>query len=349
MSRIFNSVAVLLVLMSGVCLAAPPAAPAGGPEKVDLDTMINERTGVLETEIQEAGPGDNKQFTIKADSNIASLEVGDLYRSAEGAFFKVIGIRSKGAEGGTFVIQRTAGSSEPGKKFNRVAGVGPMTIVARTTLLDLYIMGGPFLHPIALLFVAMIMLTINSLMLYRRRRQIPEDFVEQAEHALDRGDIAGFEGASLREKGLFAHVCRAMVERMDTSSMEDIKLRCEVAAGKQIGRLKAPVKFMNLIAVAAPLLGLLGTIVGMVIVFEAVAGSTGASKAAALASGIRVKLFSTAAALCVAIPALFLYFIFNQKLTALISDCEVITERFLHKIAVLKRSPKPGPQVENKG
>jgi biopolymer transport protein ExbB len=128
-----------------------------------------------------------------------------------------------------------------------------------------------------------------------------------------------------------------MVYRLEHSTMEDIKHRVEVAAGKQVARLRIPVKAMNLVAVAAPLLGLLGTIIGMVIVFEAVAGSTGAAKASALASGIRVKLFSTATALMVAIPALFLYFIFNQKLSVLISECEIVSERFLHLIAMRKR------------
>ena len=75
----------------------------------------------------------------------------------------------------------------------------------------------------------------------------------------------------------------------------------------------------------------------MVIVFEAVASATGAAKAQALAAGIRVKLFCTAMALSVAIPALFLYFIFNQKLSDLISQCESLSESFLHQLTLLKR------------
>jgi biopolymer transport protein ExbB/TolQ len=43
----------------------------------------------------------------------------------------------------------------------------------------------------------------------------------------------------------------------------------------------------------------------------------------------------------VAIPALFLYFIFNQKLSVIISDCEIIAERFLHLIALRKRNTDP--------
>jgi len=185
-----------------VCIfALSLAVCAAAQEKLDLETVIDDKSGLLETEMQEAGPGDNKLFTITTDGNIASLEIGDLYRNPEGAFFKVTAIRSKSAKGGTFTIQRTAGNAAPGKKFNRVTGVGPLNIVARTTLLDMYIMGGPFLHPIAALFVAMVILAVNSILLYRRKRQLPDKFIIEAEDALDRGDIARFEAISLKEKG----------------------------------------------------------------------------------------------------------------------------------------------------
>ena len=287
--------------------------------------------------MEEAGAGDNKEFSVNTDNNISTLEIGDVYRNDEKTFFKVASIKSKGSNGGTFVLQRTTGMGEPGQKFVRISGVGPLTIAARLTLLDLYIMGGPFLHPIALLGFAAIILAINSILIYRKNRQCPPAFIEAANAALEKGDVRGFEDLALKEKGLLPFVSRALVDRYETSTLQELKERCEITAARQIQRLKIPVKALNLIAVAAPLLGLLGTIVGMVIVFDAVAGASGASKAAALAAGIRVKLFSTASALIVAIPSLFLFFIFNQKLSSIIADCEVAAEQFTHRIARLKR------------
>jgi len=76
----------------------------------------------------------------------------------------------------------------------------------------------------------------------------------------------------------------------------------------------------------------------MVIVFEGVAGTSGAAKASILAAGIRVKLFSTASALMVAIPSLFLYFIFNQKLGVIVGECELIHERFVYLLSQVKRA-----------
>jgi biopolymer transport protein ExbB len=310
-------------------------------EKLDLESILRDKESLTKSEMEEAGTGDHRQFKIKTDNDIGALEVGDVYKNDEKTFFRVATILSKGSSGGAFLIERLNGAADPGRKLMKASGAGPQGILARTTLLDLYVMGGPFLHPIALLFIDMVVLFINSLLIYRQKRQCPALFVDAAEKALVAGDIPQFNTLAAKETGLMAAVCRAMTYRLEHSTMEDIQHRVEVAAGKQVARLRIPIKTLNLIAVAAPLLGLLGTIIGMVIVFEAVAGSTGAAKASALASGIRVKLFCTAGALMVAIPALFLYFIFNQKLSVIIADCEIIAERFLHLIALRKRNADP--------
>lgn len=314
------------------------ATTAVAQDKLDLDSILRDKETLTQSEMEEAGSGDRKQFKIKTDNDISALEVGATYKNDEKTFFKVASIDSKGAKGGTFILERTNGAAEPGKKFTKINGEGPAAILARTTMIDIYLQGGGFLHPIAFLFVVVVVLLINSLLIYRNQRQCRAAFIDQAEKALVAGDIKQFDELAAKEKGMLAHICRAMTYRLEHSTMDDIKHRVEVAAGKQIARLRIPVKTMNLIAVAAPLLGLLGTIVGMVIVFEAVAGTTGAAKASALASGIRVKLFCTAAAMIVAIPALFCYFIFNQKLSVIIAECEIVAERFLHLIAMRKRN-----------
>ena len=336
MKQVTMGLMVLGLLCALWCSGAP--APAG-ESKLELGNLLeNEGESLIKTDMANAGVGDNKIFTIQTDHNLSSLEVGDIYRNDEKTFFKVTGVKSKSATGGAFFFQRTSGLGAPGTKFYKVSGQGPTTIVARTTMIDLYIMGGPFLHPIAFLFVLMVVLGVNSILLYRREKQCPTKFLSQAEQALEAGDIEKFKTLANETQGFFPAVCRAMVDRFDTSTMDDLKFRCEVVANRQVNKLRIPVKALNLIAVAAPLLGLLGTIVGMVIVFEAVAGATGAAKATGLANGIRVKLFSTASALIVAIPSLFLFFIFNQKLNALIADCEVLAERFIHRLALIKRA-----------
>jgi biopolymer transport protein ExbB len=112
-----------------------------------------------------------------------------------------------------------------------------------------------------------------------------------------------------------------------------------------VRRLRLPLEGLSLIAAVAPLLGLLGTVIGIVISFEAVAfDAASAAKAQALALGIRMALFTTLGGLCVAIPALFIRFFGNTRLSAVVSECELHTEEFLHEIAQIKRNSKePAP------
>lgn len=330
MARRFAVVAVLLLAQ---------AAFGAGPDAntSSLEAILSGKDETQKSDMEAVEQGDMKEFVVNTDDDLTTLNVGDIYKN-NNAYYKVTGFKSRDKNGGTFTVQRIAGKGEPSLKYNRFSGTGPLTITVSQTLMDLYVAGGVFMHPIAVLALCMILLASNSLWIYRRGRQIPSGFVEDARALLNRGDLAGFEALSLRHRGLLPSICRAITDRFQSSSPDDILYRCEINAGAEINRLRIPVKAMNLIAGAAPLLGLLGTIVGMVMVFEAVAGASGAAKAQALAAGIRVKLFCTAAALCVAIPALFLFFLFNQKLGTIISECEVLTEQFLHKVQQRKLS-----------
>jgi len=319
----------------------------GQEEKLDLSSALGDKGAALKAETEEAGPGDNKRFTIRTDDNILPLEINDVYRNDQKTFFKIVEIPSKGSKGGIFVVERTAGSTDPDRKFHRVSGLGPVTLASRLTLLDIYLLGGMFMHPIALLGIFTIILSLNCLWIYRRKAQCPQAFVDASWKALQNRDLVEFDRLAKAERGLFPAICRTLTDRWETSTVEDIEGRAESVAATHINRLRTPVKTLNLIAAAAPLLGLLGTIVGMVLVFEAVAGATGAAKAQALAAGIRVKLFCTAAALTVAIPSLFAYFGFNQMLGGLISRCELLIEQFMHQVKILKRKsggPASGAQ-----
>ncbi len=110
--------------------------------------------------------------------------------------------------------------------------------------------------------------------------------------------------------------------------------------------LRVPLNGLSLISAIAPLLGLLGTVIGIVTCFDTIAyEAASASKSQALASGIRVALFTTVGGLTVTIPAQVTLFISNLKLTTVVSECEFIAEPFLHEVALIKRADQPAPVV----
>lgn len=335
----------LLALLAALAWSPSPLRAAGAPaDTLDLNSTLGgiEKEDPLKSAISEAGAGDKKRFVIKTDDDVSTVKKGDVYTDGLKTFFTVVSVLARGSSGGEFELERTAGSNNPDRRFIRVSSVdeknpGPGTIIARVTLLDLMQQGGWPVYLIAVLAAIMIMLSLNCIVLYRKSRQCPRQFVRDASEALSKGDLDKFEEISLRERGLLPVICRAMTDRFESSTPEDIERRCEMAAAGQISRLRVPVKLINVISVAAPLLGLFGTIVGMVVVFEAVAQTTGAAKATALAAGIRVKLFSTAAALLVAIPSVFAYFILSAMLGGVISEAEQLSEQLMHQVLVIKR------------
>lgn len=309
-----------------------------GEFEPDFDAILEDKDRVLQTELEAAAEGDLKEFTVVTDDDVSALEVGDIYKNNT-SFFKVVAIRSKGAGGGRFVVQRIGGRLDPGRKWNRVSGLGPLTVVSRETLLSRFLSGGVLMYPIAFLLLAVIIITLNSLWVYRGRKQCPPRFIEDARKAIAEGDVESLESAALRERGLFPNICRAMAADFNASTVKDIESRCESVAMQQITLLRTPLKGLNFIAAVAPLLGLLGTVIGMIMCFDSLAEeAASAGKSQAMAAGIKVALLTTAAGLTVAVPAILIYFIFNQRLNLLAARCEGLATEFLQGLARLKRS-----------
>jgi len=346
--------AILMTAVAGTCPARAQDAPGAEPAAAAVPALDESLPGLsgLDTGSQgdvesllrgEGGEnaGDLKQFEIRTDDDITTLEAGDLYKNEETAY-KVVGIKRKTAKGGVFTVQRIAGLNDPQRRWIRISGAGPKNIITRMTLLDFYLQGGFFMHPIALLFVAMLVLAVNDALLYRAKVQCPPEFVDAAEAAIRKGDLNRFRELARDNKGLMPFICRHMTVDFDESSIGEIRNRVEAATITYINRMRIPVRALNLIAVVSPLLGLMGTIIGMVTVFEGIAGTSNAARASVLAAGIRVALFTTVAGLTVAVPALFVYFFLNQKHGALVGQCETVHERFLHLLGKIKR---PGGQA----
>ena len=101
-------------------------------------------------------------------------------------------------------------------------------------------------------------------------------------------------------------------------------------------RLENYLPTLGTIASASPLLGLLGTVVGMIEIFAA--QTPGSSNPAQLAQGISMALYNTAFGLMVAIPALFFWRFFRAKVDAYVIDLEIAAQRWLRHLFKLRSS-----------
>jgi biopolymer transport protein ExbB len=106
----------------------------------------------------------------------------------------------------------------------------------------------------------------------------------------------------------------------------------EEATAEQASRLYRRVEYLNVIGNIAPMLGLLGTVLGMVMAFQQMAESAGYGRAPELAEGIYLALITTVQGLIVAIPCLAAHSFFANKIAMLISETTFVAEQVLQPI-----------------
>jgi biopolymer transport protein ExbB len=122
-------------------------------------------------------------------------------------------------------------------------------------------------------------------------------------------------------------------------SESDLRAAMEGAGRAVAHRLEKYLTALATIASAAPLLGLLGTVIGMIEIFgsQAGAGSLGSGNPAQLAHGISVALYNTAFGLIVAIPALIFWRYFRSRVDAYLLTLELSAETFVRHLARLRK------------
>lgn len=122
------------------------------------------------------------------------------------------------------------------------------------------------------------------------------------------------------------------------SSEEELRARMEATGRAVAHRLEKYLSALATIASAAPLLGLLGTVIGMIEIFgsQADAGAMGAGNPAQLAQGISIALYNTAFGLIVAIPALMFWKYFRARVDAYLLQLELASEQFVRHLNNLR-------------
>ncbi len=236
--------------------------------------------------------------------------------------------------------------SEPGQ----TAGQGDATQSEDTALnvLELLRLGGPLMLPIALMSVLVLAFGIERAIALRRQKILPEELVIQLGAMNAQGD--GFDPRRSyrlcqQYPSSAATVIRAMLLKLGRPHHEVERTISEVTH-REAGRLYGNVRTLSLAAAITPLLGLLGTVWGMIQAFFATANMpVGANKAESLAEGIYVALVTTFAGLAVAIPAAVLAHLFEGRIESRMRQVEELVDSMLPNVEALEGSLRLGRQV----
>jgi biopolymer transport protein ExbB len=202
--------------------------------------------------------------------------------------------------------------------------------------------GGIFLYPIYGFSFVVVLFGIERALALRRRRVIPRKLARGFDELL-----AGQGGFDPRKAyrlcqqypSAAASVLRALLLKIGRP-VADLEHAAAKAGEREAAKLYTNIRPLNLSATVAPLLGLIGTVQGMIIAFYKTAYlPDGANKAQALAEGVYIALVTTFAGLCVAIPAVCLAHFFEGKiqrlfrqLDELVADLMPVLERYEGKL-----------------
>lgn len=176
-------------------------------------------------------------------------------------------------------------------------------------MIELIEAGGWLMLPIILCSVVALAIVFERLWTLRRPRVVPPDLLDEVYHQHQRGTLTPAFIDDLRHQSPLGRILAAgLINR--NHSREVMKESLEEEGRQVVHKLERYLGTLGMIISVTPLLGLLGTVIGMIEVFAAIV-SAGVGNPAVLAGGISKALITTAAGLSVAIPAL----VFHRYLT----------------------------------
>jgi len=195
----------------------------------------------------------------------------------------------------------------------------------KKTLLDTYKIGGWAMHPLLLCSIAVVGVSILNARSMNRKTLIPVDVVASVKAASVNQDYVKVAELAEASDSLFGTSLASGMRLFDPNDPDGSKPKVEEAISEAMGRQEAKhafwLNFLQLITAVAPMLGLLGTVSGMIGAFDKI-GMGGMGKPELLAANIGEAMVTTATGLIVAIPAMFAYFLFRNYLNKLLSEAE---------------------------
>ncbi len=192
----------------------------------------------------------------------------------------------------------------------------------------------------ALSFV-MVALIMMNLLQVRRDVLLPNDFVEEFEQKLNGKDFQGAYEIARNDDSFVARVLAAGMGRLSRGYPEAVEGMQEAGEDENMA-LEHRLSFLALIGTVAPMLGLMGTVQGMIASFDKIASSAVSPKPSELAEGISTALFTTLIGLGIAIPAMVFYSILKNRIQRLVLEIGMVSEGLMSRFAAVGKGGSGG-------
>jgi len=221
-------------------------------------------------------------------------------------------------------------------------------LIPQRNLFQIIKAGGPVMVPIFGCSFVMLVFVFERAIALRRGRVIPKPFVKRFLHQLGEGQLDRDAALTLCDENgsAAAQVFAGAVRKWGKPAVE-VEQAVLDAGERAANGLRKYVRVFNAVSTISPLLGLLGTVFGMIKAFNDISTSSAMGRPELLAGGISEALITTAAGLTIAIPALVCYLYFLSRVDQLITELDVLGQDVVAKISAeglqTAGQPKPRP------
>ncbi len=238
--------------------------------------------------------------------------------------------------------EQTTAATPAGEEMMRIPSVGapvPETGEAGTTnLWKLVRSGGWAMIPLAVLSVLTVMLVLVYLFTLRRGAILTPHYMNTADVLLKKRDYLGLLAISSRHSEAVARVVQRTLDfatKNPNATYETVRDIAETEGSAQAASLQHRTTYLADIGMLSPMIGLLGTVIGIINSFGVLAsGNTSTGRDVLLAAGVSEALVATASGLILGIIAMAFYSLFRNRVQSLISDLEIASAHVMGLIAL---------------
>jgi biopolymer transport protein ExbB len=237
------------------------------------------------------------------------------------------------------VVNDTLVSTHSASNPASAPAAAPVSGINTMTLWKLIQDGGWVMIPLGFLSVVTLMLVLVYLFTLRRSAILTPHYMNTADVLLKKRDYLGLLAISSRHSEAVARVVQRTLDfatKNPTASFDVIKDIAETEGASQAASLQHRTVYLADIGMLSPMIGLLGTVLGIINSFGVLGSGQAAvqSRDILLASGVSQALVATATGLILGITAMFFYSVFRNRVQSLISDLEIASAHILALIAL---------------
>ena len=223
------------------------------------------------------------------------------------------------------VLLATVASASPLLAQSASPAAALSDISRSDSVLHAILTAGPVMYVLIVLSIFSVMLVVTYLMTIRRGAVVSSGYMATADALLRKRDYLGLLAVSNRHGEAIARVVQKVLDfttKNPHADFQQVREIAETEGTRVASSLNNRVTYLADIGMIAPLLGLLGTVIGIIRSFGALGADLGTARYVLLSRGISEALVNTCAGLAIGIPAMMFYAFFRGRANRLISELE---------------------------